>query len=175
MSARDPGLAIAVSREIEAPPDALWRLLSTPGGVARWHPFLVRNPCERWDGVGSRDTLHYYSGTVIHRTIHRWIDGVGFDLEAVHPLGLRSATVEWRIDERGPARSRLNIALAPYIVRRVPGWARATYMRRIIAPPVSRYLWHVLEGINHTVTTGQAVRRNQFGSHLWFSPWTPWG
>jgi hypothetical protein len=39
-----------------------------------------------------------------------------------------------------------------------------------LRPMLRSYLISVLKGFDWYITTGQPVKRNQFGSHEWFSP-----
>lgn len=160
---------IPLSRTMAVPAERLWETITTPGILEQSHPFVDKNPAVRWSGVGSRDTIYYYSGLTLDRHITHWIEGVGYDLDATDQQG-RTSHVIWRIDDGDGARSTLTIAIMPYLFQHAPrllGWLpHHLYLR----PMIRRYLDSVLKGFEVYITTGQTVRRNQFGSHYVFSP-----
>jgi len=77
---------ISLGRHIAAPQDKVWEVISKPGHLSDSHPFCQQNPVEKWPGVNSKDAVHFYSGKVVHRYFHEWINGKGYDLK------------HWRID-----------------------------------------------------------------------------
>ena len=54
------------------------------------------------------------------------------------------------------------LAKVPAYLRWAPGL--------MVGPMLRRYLRSVLRGIEWRVVQGTPVARNQFGSHVWFSP-----
>ena len=44
---------VTVSRKIEASPQNIWSVISSPGNVESCHPFCEKNPVHKWPGVGS--------------------------------------------------------------------------------------------------------------------------
>ncbi|MHA2104966.1 MAG: hypothetical protein ACW981_16175 [Candidatus Hodarchaeales archaeon] len=56
-----------------------------------------------------------------------------------------------------------NFQNIPVIFRWIPHYF---YLR----PKMKKYLDSVVKGFHYYITTGEPVRRNQFGSHSWFSP-----
>lgn len=171
-SKSSPQWSVTVSRSIAVPAERLWEIIATPGVFMQTHPYVRDNPVEHWPGVGSRDTVCYYSGMSLHRRITRWMDGIGYDLEAVNPSGFWSADVQWRVRTVNPDRSELTIAIAPQIIKLAPRRLAPYVWRFQVRPFLSSYLDAVLRGFDYHATTGQAVRRNQFGSQFAFSPWT---
>lgn len=151
---------VAVARLIAAPADDVWAVMSAPGHLADWHPFVAGNVVHAWPGIGARDTIVYHNGRVIERSFTGWLPGTGFDLEASDANG-PAGSVSWRLAPTATG-AKLTIAYTP-VVRNVLGVLAVRVMMR-------RYLRAVLAGIDHRVTTGLLVRRNQFGSHPWFSP-----
>ena len=86
----------------------------------------------------------------------------------------KKTEVQWetnKIDEQsGKERTELKIILKmpnfqklPFFIRWIPHYF---YLR----PKMKKYLDSVVKGFNHYITTGKPVKRNQFGSHSWFSP-----
>ena len=70
-----------VEKEVAVTAKRAWEIISQPAGLTAWHPFMETHTAERWDGVGSRDQLTYYSGLVYDREVVRWLDGIGYDLK----------------------------------------------------------------------------------------------
>ena len=133
---------VSATRHIEAPAEKIWAVISSPGNLAHCHPFCESNPVEKWPGKGSLDSVFYFSGWVYHRRFTRWIDGVGYDLQIGRKKG-RQSQVSWRIHKKTDSAGDLTITV---------------------------YLISVVKGFDWYITTGQPVKRNQFGSHKWFSP-----
>ncbi|RME48767.1 MAG: SRPBCC family protein, partial [Caldilineae bacterium] len=110
---------VSVSRSIEAPPQQIWSVITTPGNLETCHPFCKKNPVYKWPGIGSRDAIHYHSGWILHREFVNWIDGVGYDL-TIGREGGRKSYVTWRITEERGNAGRLTITIYPYIFQNVP-------------------------------------------------------
>jgi hypothetical protein len=168
----DLGPSIPVDRVIPVSQKELWVAISTPGNLEPCHPFCARNPVRKWPGVGSLDEVHYLSGWVFERRFRRWIEGTGYDLE-IGPKGGRSSFVEWRILPGGDENCTLRITVHPSALRRplpvrwppVRWFAHRLYVR----PMLEKYLSSVTRGFEWHLTRGEAVPRNQFGEHRWFS------
>ncbi len=70
-----------VEKEIAVTAEKAWKIISLPGNLTLWHPFMEKHTAESWDGVGSKDHLTYYSGFEFDREVVKWIEGVGYDLK----------------------------------------------------------------------------------------------
>ncbi len=162
-------LAVAFRRRIAAPADAVWRAISTPGHLAQCHPFCESNPVARWPGVGSRDTIRYHGGRVLHRRFTGWIEGTGYDLLIGGDDG-RTSRVTWRIRAVASGDSTLGITIEPHLLDLVPPAFRRILHALYVGPMLRRYLRSVVKGVEWNVLTGTPVTRNQFGAHRWFSP-----
>ena len=77
--------------------------------------------------------------------------------------------VEWTVKAEGEGHSSLTISVHPFLLAGWPKWASALPYRLWIRPRLTRYLKAVLAGYHHVETTGEAVPRNHFGRHGWFS------
>jgi hypothetical protein len=159
---------VAVGRPIEVPAQDLWSAISMPGNLEMCHPFCAANPVHEWPGAGSRDEIHYLSGWVFERRFCRWIEGVGYDLE-IGRRGGETSFVSWRIKPAGPQDSILRIAVYPYLLQDLPVAARWLPFRLRVKPLLTDYLSSVVRGYEWYLIRGEAVPRNQFGSHEWFS------
>lgn len=159
---------IKVSKVIDASPKRIWSVISSPGNLEDCHPFCESNPVGKWQGVGSRDTIHYYSGWVLQREFVNWIDGVGYDL-IIGRAGGRKSYVSWRIKEGQDNRSALTITIYPHALQNVPIAIRWIPHITYIHPSLKKYLESVTLGFDWFITTGKPVSKDQFGSHRWFS------
>jgi len=160
---------VSICRTIEASPGRIWSTISTPGILEKCHPFCEKNPVHKWPGVGARDEIHYYSGWVLHREFVNWIEGVGYDLIIGRERGAKSF-VSWRITEMRDEAGKLAITIYPHIFQNLPVAIRWIPYLVEIQPQLRNYLRSVLRGLELCVLTGRPVRKNQFGSHKWFSP-----
>lgn len=158
---------ISCSQPIAAPLSAVWALLSAPGHLESCHPFCAANPTHAWPGPGSHDTLEYHNGRVVERRFAVWNEAEGYDIEVSGEDRLL-ALVRWRLRPRGHG-TELTIVLFPYMFDGLPAILRRPWYRTAVGPLMRRYLRSVLLGVEHKVVTGEDVRRNQFGSHPWFS------
>lgn len=159
---------VGVTRPIAAPADDVWVAISMPGNLVFAHPFCESNPVTEWPGADSRDAVHYLSGWVYERQFRRWIDGVGYDLD-IGARGEKTSFVSWRIGTVGEASSTLSITVHPHLLQGIPVAVRWLPHAAYLRPMLRRYLSSVVLGFEWFVTRGEAVPRNQFGKHPWFS------
>ena len=96
------------------------------------------------------------------------MDGVGYDL-TIGKAGGGQSYVSWRIAEAGENSGRLTITIYPYLFQNIPVVLRRIPYAVKVQPALRRYLEAVLQGFDWFITTGQPVRKNQFGPHEWFS------
>lgn len=124
---------------MHASADQVWRVISSPGNLTRFHPFCQENPVERWPGADSQDQVIYYNGLALTRNFTNWLEGIGYDLEAVDDAGERFA-VSWRIGADGLHNSHLTITIRPYLTqyaeRKRRQYARLFGSHRLFSPPV---------------------------------------
>lgn len=162
---------ISLNRQISAPLEKVWDVISTPGHLAQCHPFCKENPVENWSGVGSQDTVYFYSGKVLNRYCKAWIKGVGYDLHLTFPNLDTEAEAIFRISSgKDLTNSLLSITLVINVPQYFPWYFRWILSYFILGPALTNYLDSVLKGFDYYITTGKAVSRNQFGSHPFFSP-----
>ena len=159
---------VKASQTIEAPMDRVWEIISTPGNLELCHPFCLRNPVHVWPGAESRDEVHYLSGWVFERKFFNWINGVGYDLE-IGRRGGRKSTVSWRLAELERGATNLQITVYPGYLLGVPAIFRWIPHFASLAPRLNSYLSSVVKGFEWYLTRGEAVPRNQFVRHPWFS------
>lgn len=159
---------VDVAGSIPVPAERLWEAISMPGNLELCHPFCARNPVYVWPGETSRDEVHYLSGWIFERRFCRWIDGVGYDLE-VRRHGSKIAFVSWRIQPDSRVESTLRITVYPNVLQQLPVAIRWFPYTLRLHPMLIKYLSSVVRGFEWYLTRGEAVPRDQFGSHPWFS------
>ena len=161
-------LAVSTERVIAASARNVWEAISEPGNLEPCHPFCASNPVDVWPGPNSRDTIHYLSGWVYERRFKNWIEGEGYDLEIGRPGGAQSA-VSWRISPVDDEHCTLRISVRPDGVLKFPPIIRQLVFALRLRSPLQSYLDSVVRGFEWYVTRGEAVPRNAFGTHPWFS------
>ena len=62
------------------------------------------------------------------------------------------------------------IEVTAYLKAALPERRKLAYQRRAFGTTIESYLESVVKGVDYAVTTAQAVRKNQFGSHPIYSP-----
>lgn len=159
---------VCVEREIAAPAQEVWRLISSRGNLEACHPFCLKNPVKAWPGPQSEDEIHYLSGLVFKRQFREWIEGVGYDLDIVSRGGNRSK-VSWRIAPVDDDSCTLRITVFPHALQNWPTFIRWLPFARWLRPNLRRYLESVIQGVEWNVTRNEPVPKNAFGTHPWFS------
>jgi len=159
---------VSVSWKIDTSPQSIWQAITRPGNLKDCHPFCESNPVVEWPGVGSKDTIHYFSGWVLHREFINWIEGIGYDL-TIGREGGRKSFVSWRIADNRDGTGTLRITIYPHALQSIHLAIRWFPHTLYLQPALHSYLESVVKGFEWFITTGKPVYRNQFGSHKWFS------
>jgi hypothetical protein len=165
---------VSCSRVIAAPQPKVWEIISSPGTLTLYHPFCEQNPVFDWRGAHSHDEIHYFNGVILVRHFRSWYEDIGYDLE-VGRSGGRKSNVSWRINSIKNGHCSLEITVFPHAVQHIPVVARWLPHFFWLRPQLRRYLRSVLRGLEWFIIRSEPVRRNQFGSHQWFSPPIPDG
>ncbi len=156
------------TRRLHAPADKVWEVMTTPGAVARYHPFCVANPVVAWPGVGAEDAIHYLSGVILQRRFTAWDEGEAYELE-IGNARWPPSQVRWELSPIGPRESKLTISIRPNAFGSYWPVLRWALRRWYLVPVLRRYLRAVLRGLDQYVTTGRDVVPNQFGRVALFS------
>ncbi len=159
---------VSVERRIDAPEKKVWGAISQPRNLEQIHPFCASNPVTRWPGADSVDEIRYLSGWAFERRFRNWIEGEGYDLEIGRRGGSQS-TVSWRISAINDQTCTLRITVRPPALQKMPIVIRWAPHFLWLRPKLKSYLDSVVRGVEWYVTRGEAVPRNQFGRHPWFS------
>ena len=159
---------VSVSRKIGVSTERIWDLITSPGNLEDFHPYCKKNPVQKWPGAGSKDEVHYYSGWVLLREFINWEDGIGYDL-LIGREGGRRSYVSWRLTEDQEGIGSLRITIFPHNLQHFPIGIRWISHITIIQPGLNSYLDAVLQGLEWFIISGKPVRKDQFGTHKWFS------
>jgi len=162
------GQHVRMGRIIQAPAATIWKVVSTPGQLNKYHPYCRENKVYKWPGVGSRDGLVYYSGLYVERDFICWREGVGYDLQ-IGPPPRKTALISWNIGHLGEAQSDFSLTVTPILESHLLETTKKTYVQSFAAS-VEVYLDSFLRGVDHFVMTGKEVEARQFGAHPMFAP-----
>jgi hypothetical protein len=160
--------SFSVEKEIAAPAQKVWDIITVPGGLSLFHPFIQKNSSESWNDVGSKDHVTYYSGIEYDREVVQWIEGTAYDLK-VYEKGKHKITVSFRIIPIDDQTCKLINTVKVDFIKKLPFPIRWALLKFKIKPLFTSYLCHVHKGLAYYAETGNQVKRNQFGSHPVFS------
>lgn len=163
------GEHVTRARIIQAPPAAIWKEISTPGQLNKYHPYCRENKVYKWPGVGSRDGLLYYSGLYFERDFICWSEGVGYDL-LIGPPPRKSAWISWNLRHLGEAQTEMSLTVTPILESHLLETTKKFFVQTYFGTSTEVYLDSFLRGVEHFVTTGQAVEAGQFGAHPIYAP-----
>ena len=159
---------ISKSVKVNVASKIVWDVISKPNNLELYHPFCESNPVEKWSGKESIDHVNYYNGIKFKRIFTDWIEGQGYDLLIGKERGRKSKVV-WRIDKTDDSVSELKITIHPHNISRYTRIINSVIYILYIKPKLRSYLDSVLKGFKMYIIEGNPVRKNQFGSHRWFS------
>ena len=148
--------------------EEVWELISTPGILENVHPFCKENKVLYWrENNEKKDLLVYLNDLEYYREFKKWDAPNGFELYIGKKDGKKSKVV-WKI-KKNAGHSELKIAVFPYRSSKIPKifyfWVHYFYIR----PKLKKYLSSVLKGINCYLDNKIKVKKNQFGTHPWFT------
>ena len=147
--------------------DQLWSVISSQGNLEFYHPFCKKNIAKNWPGINSIDELQYYNGDIYTRKFINWIDNVGYDLY-ISKKNNPSSLVKWRIQESNGI-IKLNIIIYPYVFNTGYKILNIIPFYTFVKPSLNNYLKSIEKGLIYYLETNKKVKKNQFGSHNWFS------
>ena len=159
---------ISATKTFDCSTEELWALISAPGNLNDAHPFCRTNEVLAWEDGNYRDRLVYLNGRTYVRVFQTWNPGEGYTLLIGEEGGPQSYVV-WTIEATSAGGSQLTITVHPYLLANLPGVVAFLPYRLWIVPRMRSYLRSVVGGFAHVASTGEAVPRNRFGRHSWFS------
>jgi hypothetical protein len=163
------GEYVRVARIIRAPATDVWKVISTPGQLPKYHPYCWENKVFKWPGVGSRDGVAYHSGLYLERDFMYWREGEGFDLQ-IGPPPRKTAWISWNLYCLGQSQSELSMTVTPILEFHLLEITKRSYVQTYFGKSVEVYLDGLLRGVEQFVMTGQEVQPRQFGTHPVFAP-----
>lgn len=146
----------------------VWNVISKQGNLELCHPFCKSNPIEKWAGDKSIDYVNYYNGVKYQRIFTNWIDGQGYDLLIGRKNGEKSKII-WRINQLDDKSCELKITIYPHDIIKYSNIIKFLINSLYVKPMLRKYLSSVLKGFQYFIETGKPVKKNQFGTHKWFS------
>jgi len=151
-------------RRVAVPATEAWAMMARPGYLEDSHPFCLRNTVRSWPGVGSWDTVHYYNGKALHREFVRWVDGAGYTVNVRKDDNTIVAVVEFAVTgERGGSACTMSTAVRLPTRGGVANLASMLLWKIKLESAARFYFSAVLKGFEYFLTTGNRVRREQFG------------
>ena len=160
----------AIKQELTYPisKDELWELISRPGNLNECHPLCRTNEALEWQDDNHSDRLVYLNGRTYVRQFINWNIGEGYDLIIGEVDGPQSYVV-WEITELSENTSSLSITVYPYLLDKLNPIVSYLPFVLYIKPKLSTYLRSVVKGFAYYAEHKQAVPRNHWGRHSWFS------
>ena len=168
MQVKDLNWPVKVSTTVNSSAREVWKLISAPGNLEKFHPYCARNPVNQWQEHNSKDEVHYYSGLIYEREFCEWIEGIGYDLVIGKRNGEKSM-VSWRLKEIRESECKISIEVKSAFLLRYPKVLRFFIHVCWLRPKLRQYLCAVTMGIKWRSENGRDVAKNQFGVHPWFS------
>jgi len=145
----------------------LWKIISSPKNLELYHPFCKKNPILKWPGINSVDQVHYFNKLIYERKFINWIENVGYDLLIGEKNKIQSF-VSWRIYDL-ENKSKLIISIYPYIFNMNYKFLNFLPFIFFVKPSLKKYLSSISKGLLFYIKEKKTVKKNQFGSHKWFS------
>jgi hypothetical protein len=165
---------ISSSIVIEAPITKVWETITQPSNLNLFHPFCKKNTIVTWPGKDSTDIILYHNGLELERNFFEWETQKGYKLMIGRRGGKKRTEVNWEINQLnepdGKQRVVFSITLKMPNFQNIPIFFRWIPHYFYLRPKMKKYLDSVVKGFKYYITTGKPVKRNQFGSHSWFSP-----
>lgn len=162
---------ISYRANINASPDKLWEIISTPGNLNFCHPFCKENTVTKWGEIGAEDAITYYNGHVLYRLFTEWNEGKGYELLIGHGT-YATAKVLWTITDIKDGTSELSIDINVYsdiALKKYSKPLRVIIREFYFLPNMSKYVKAVVKGFKFYIETGTPVKKNQFGYNRMFS------
>jgi len=163
------GEHVRVARTIQAPAADVWKVISNPGQLPKYHPYCRENNVYQWPGVGSRDGVTFHSGLYAERDFMCWREGAGYDLQ-IGPPPRKVAWSSWNIRPLGEAQSEMSIMDTPILESHLLETTKKIFVQTYFGKNIEVYLDGLLRGVEQFVMTGQAVKPRQFGTDPVYAP-----
>lgn len=146
--------------DINASPEATWRIIANFGTVANWAPAVQEAHCpsDSTPGLGCKRSLTSSTGHVIEEVITQWDQGRSLTFEV--PGGLAKIVgflqETWSV-EATPNGSRAVVVME---YRSKFGFAGMAVTRLIMQPVLAKMLAENLAGLKYHLETGEFVTQD---------------
>ena len=151
---------------LEHPLDDVWDVISSKGALELFHPYCAQNNVVSWNDIRV-DELVYLNDLVFVREFTSWNPTRGFEL-TIGKRGGKKSRVKWNI-ANSKSGCLISITVWPYKTSKIPKILYPLINNLIVRPRLKKYLNSVLMGLNFYLTNRVIVKKNQFGTHPWFS------
>ena len=146
----------------------LWKMISSPNHLEKFHPFCKTNPIISWHNPPYVDKIEYLNGLIYIRKFMIWEPFKGFELY-IGKKGGKQSYVVWKITELDQSTCSLSITVYPHLLNNWPYFISYLPYKLIIKPKLYDYLFSVISGLKYYLNNNKKVPKNHFGKHKWFS------
>ena len=162
-------MILPVSRKIKlkSNTDILWDLISSPENLNLVHPFCKSNKVIKWDNNSHSDSLLYYNNRTYIRELFEWEEGKGYKLY-IGEEGKKKSKVIWELEPREKG-CEIKITVFPYRTNKISKLLYPLVHFFIVRTKLKKYLKSVLKGLKFHLDNEVKIKKNQFGTHSWFS------
>jgi len=162
-------VTLNTSLKINASRKDVWKVMATTGHLEKVHPFCKLHTSKKFQGVGDQDFFVFYNNKEFNRIVIDWKDGESFTLDLFDETNYKQIVI-FKVVEDVSGKSLMSIRFETNSFKDVPEskWDE-NYIKKVISNH-KHYFSSVLRGFNHFITTGEVVKRNQFGIHQEYSP-----
>ena len=144
----------------------VWKVISSKEALKLFHPYCLHNRAISWSDI-KEDEIIYLNGLTFVRKFTLWNPNQEFEL-IIGKRGGKKSKVRWKIRKSGLG-CIISITVWPYKSKKVPKTLYPLVSFFIVRPKLKKYLGSVLMGLDFYLTNKEVVKKNQFGTHPWFS------
>ena len=151
---------VAVTKDVNAPAERVWEVISDYGGVHKFHPMVKTSPIltKNARGLGAKRRCEFYDRTSVVEEITKWDEGKSISVvlsEASMPLKRANATI--RISPINGDSSEVTLAMDYDVKYGSMGKLMDMLMMRRM---MQKMFFKVLKGLEHHVVTGELIGEN---------------
>ena len=169
-SKRDLVTIVATSK-LNHSAEEMWAILSKAGYLTDVNQYVEENTSDQWAGVGNEDFFRYRNGKEFTRTLESWDEneGIRLKLAALKPKKQKNQIwVHFLYNENEDKTIDFSITIKVDSFRNVPRPLWWLYASSKVEHRYKSYMTHLMQGYEHYLRTGKAVKPNQFGSNKTF-------
>ena len=144
--------------------NVLWDKISSKNALELFHPFCLKNNVITYR---KKDKLVYLNGLTYYREFTAWKPNKGFELYIGKKNGKKSKVI-WELEPREKG-CEIKITVFPYRTNKISKLLYPLVHFFIVRPKLKKYLKSVLKGLKFHLDNEVKIKKNQFGTHSWFS------